>query len=103
MAAVSSVLFISSSRGLVKAVLGARVLALVCALIKQWAHLIFILITLEARILAAFFLVALAAYEVHSPCPLFLLSSFIVIGASLGVSLMARLARSHGNDFILLL
>jgi len=80
--------------------LGAGLVAL--NIIKNWHHVIMILILIEILILQGFFFFALLVTFLLSLNFLFLFSTLMVIEASLGISLLACVSRSHGDDYILI-
>nr|UDF84435.1 NADH dehydrogenase subunit 4L [Phyllodiaptomus tunguidus]UDF84448.1 NADH dehydrogenase subunit 4L [Phyllodiaptomus tunguidus] len=72
------------------------------ALLNNWFHIIMILMFLEMMMLQIFLIVMTLCLNLFSLSFLFLFSTFMVIEASLGVSILTLITRSHGNDFLLI-
>lgn len=72
------------------------------AILKNWFHLIIILILIEIIILKLFFILVIISRIEISQNIIFIFSTFIVIEARMGVSILTLIVRSHGNDFILI-
>lgn len=77
-----------------------RITILLLAMLKNWYHVIILLILIELIILIVF-IVVLGSTERENRIPLmFIFTTFIVIEASVGIAVLTTVARSHGNDFM---
>lgn len=81
---------------------GAAVCLTLVGLAKTWYHLVLIVIYIEILILLNFLLFRRVGVAGVSVGLLFLLASFIVSGARMGISILTQIVRIHGNDFTML-
>jgi hypothetical protein len=79
-----------------------RLFLVFLAILKNWFHVIIILILLELGILLAFIALAYSISFAVRYENLFLFSTLIVIEARLRIALLARITRSHGNDYLII-
>jgi hypothetical protein len=61
-----------------------------------------LLIIIEIIILFIFLIFALKSLSLDPLMALFIFATYIVIEASLAVSILTLIVRSHGNDFIII-
>jgi hypothetical protein len=70
-------------------------------ILKNWHHVIIILLLMEMAILHVFLGVVGATIIRVRPPLIFLFSRLMVVEACAGMSLLALLTRTHGNDYML--
>jgi hypothetical protein len=78
-----------------------RVVLIGGGVMKNWYHVIILMMLLEAAMLQAFFLLSYFTTLDCSVRLLFMFSALMVIEASLGISVLTLISRSHGNDYVL--
>lgn len=81
---------------------GSAVCLTLVGLAKTWYHLVLIVIYIEILILLNFLLFSRVGVAGVPVGLLFLLASFIVSGARMGISILTQIVRMHGNDFTML-
>nr|AYV63063.1 NADH dehydrogenase subunit 4L [Lovenula raynerae] len=81
--------------------IGLELIFYTLSLLKNWFHVMMILMVMEMFMLKNFLLINLAAINTLSPSLIFIFTTFMVMEASMGMSILTLLTRSHGNDFLL--
>ncbi len=72
------------------------------AMLKNWFHIIIILILLEIAIILSFLrLSLLISFNLRVEI-IFLFSTLIVTEASVRMALLVKISRTHGNDYLII-